>query len=111
MKKTEDIPKWSPSREDVAAMRENLKTIKQVEIGGHLRTPAEQYAKTMGVIYFDEKGNIVICKPLDYRVLMETYDKMKAIDWHKNEEYMQTHPEERSALMEKIKSLGASLKI
>jgi hypothetical protein len=112
-KKTEEEekPKWYPSNNDVAELKEKLKGYNQTRINGRLQTQFDQHCKTLGILYFDDFGERVISQPNDYKILSDIYWKLKGKEDADTEFRMRNNPEERLALVERIKSMGVKFRL
>lgn len=108
--KEEFSEKWKPTKSDAEDLRQKLAPYKQERINGKLQTKFDQYCKTVGVISFDEHGDIIVHQSNDYKHLSDIYYKLQALQWRENEDYMETHPEERKAFTESIKAMGEGLR-
>lgn len=106
----EDKPKWYPTNHDVEDMKNNLKGYEQIRINGRIQTKFDQYCKTIGVLYFDDFGERVIYQPNDYKRLSDIYWKLKGKEDADNQYLLDTNPEARLALVERIKSMGVKFR-
>lgn len=101
----QEQPKWYPTNNDVADLKEKLRPFKQTRINGKLQTPFNQYCKTVGVIGFDEYGERIVYSPGDYKRLSDIYERGQTQENAANEAFLDQHPEERAKLFAKIKGL------
>lgn len=106
----QELPKWYPSNNDVSDLKAKLHNYAQTRVNEKLQTAFDQHCKTIGILYFDEYGERVICQPNDYKVLSDIYWKLKGKEDDDNEYRLQTNPEARLALVEKIKSMGVNFR-
>ena len=100
---------WEPTREEVENLRLTLSKYTQIRINGKLQRRFDQYCKTMGVIQFDEHGNVSIFNPTEYHRLNEINEKLETIEWHEKEAYLDTHPEEQAKMLELRKKMNAEM--
>lgn len=104
-------PKWYPSNNDVADLKQKLEGYKQIRINTKLQTRFDQHCKTLGILYFDEYGERIIYQPNDYKVLSDIYWKLKGKEDADNQYVLETNPEARLALVERIKSMGVKFRM
>lgn len=107
----ENRPKWYPTNNDVKDLSEKLSAYKQERVNGKLQSRFDLYCKTVGVIGFDEFGGIIVYQPEDYKRLSDIYWKLKGKEDADTEFRMRNNPEERLALVERIKSMGVKFRL
>lgn len=107
---SEDKPKWYPSNNDVANLKAKLQNYSQTRVNGKIQTQFDQHCKTLGILYFDEYGERIIYQPNDYKVLSDIYWKLKGKEDADNQYLLDTNPEARLALVERIKSMGVKFR-
>lgn len=110
-KQEDSRPKWYPSNNDVADLKQKLEGYKQIRINTKLQTCFDQHCKTLGIISFDEGGYRIMHNPTEYLYLSKINEKLEAQKNAANEHFLETHPEERIKLFDRIKNMGKLFKI
>ena len=102
---------FEPSREEVNAHRDAVKSFEQKRINGKLASRFEQYAASQGAITFSEFGEVVVHNPSKWSELLKVQNKAERQAWGEQERIFEAFPEERKKHQQEISTLMHSLGI
>lgn len=96
---------WKPTKNDVLALRAELKQYEPKIINGRKQYAIEQHMQKAGAISFGEFGERMILSPELYKKIDDTYGLHQWMQEKDMEQLFQAYPEEEVAHKQKIAEL------